>query len=531
MILKVKAMFNRQFKALMAVNLRLLNPQMTSKYRKKGLVGTKMTKKLLLQFVFNLLIFGVIYGFSMFTIDYSKMPGMFTSYILMFLILGISQSMFGIYNVFFAGKDLNSYAPLPFKQSEIFISKIVTVVLNIVPFTIPLVTILFLTGMRNGVTLPVNLVVSLISYLLVLTIVLLICAIIVLKLTQIKTVQKHPSMTMNALMMISLAAAMFGILSTNQASNASGDFIKIKFLLPLFYLSRDPLSSGGLITLLTLFVILIGLIFGVKAFVLPHLMDQVTQVSASFQRNTSRRKHHESHSIVKILNLYNRQLLHEPNLLLQVLVNSVMVPLIFVISFGFARIPADLPLKWVGVFFVGGIALAFFNTNQGTLIANLIALDRENFDFVKSLPISMKKYLRQKFLLGFVFQNVINLVLVVVIAIVTKMSFVMLISTILGSFLGTYLVGQYYFARDFRLRITNWTSITELFNRGGGNFEMVGIMFIIIIVSVIALVAYSMAIFKASNPMIINSLVAILILIVSFAVHLHYQKYFWKKFN
>ena len=167
MILKVKAMFNRQFKALMAVNLRLLNPQMTSKYRKKGLVGTKMTKKLLLQFVFNLLIFGVIYGFSMFTIDYSKMPGMFTSYILMFLILGISQSMFGIYNVFFAGKDLNSYAPLPFKQSEIFISKIVTVVLNIVPFTIPLVTILFLTGMRNGVTLPVNLVVSLISYLLV----------------------------------------------------------------------------------------------------------------------------------------------------------------------------------------------------------------------------------------------------------------------------------------------------------------------------------------------------------------------------
>jgi len=102
-------MNRRQLKALMSVNLRLINPQLTDRYRKKGVSGIKLTRRLTMQFITNALVFMFIYGFTMFSYDFSKLPGMFTFYVALFILLGFSQSISGIYNIFFASKDLTSY--------------------------------------------------------------------------------------------------------------------------------------------------------------------------------------------------------------------------------------------------------------------------------------------------------------------------------------------------------------------------------------------------------------------------------------
>jgi hypothetical protein len=127
-----------QFKNLLAVNLRLLNPQVTDRLRRKGKSGAELTSRLKMQFLLNGLIFFLIYGMVMLPINLAEYPNMFTYYVVLFVLLAISQSISGIYSVFFAGKDLNNYLPLPFKQKEIFLSKVTVVAINVIPFIFPL---------------------------------------------------------------------------------------------------------------------------------------------------------------------------------------------------------------------------------------------------------------------------------------------------------------------------------------------------------------------------------------------------------
>ena len=121
-------MHKSQLRVLLAVNLRLLNPQLTDRLRKKGASGSALSKKLMRQFYLNALMFLGIYGLTMLAFDFSKLPGMFTFYVALFILLGVSQSISGIYNVFFAGNDLVEYLPLPFRNQEIFMSKILVVI-------------------------------------------------------------------------------------------------------------------------------------------------------------------------------------------------------------------------------------------------------------------------------------------------------------------------------------------------------------------------------------------------------------------
>ena len=124
-------MHKSQLRVLLAVNLRLLNPQLTDRLRKKGASGPALSKKLMRQFYLNALMFLGIYGLTMLAFDFSKLPGMFTFYVALFILLGVSQSISGIYNVFFAGNDLVEYLPLPFRNQEIFMSKILVVIFNL----------------------------------------------------------------------------------------------------------------------------------------------------------------------------------------------------------------------------------------------------------------------------------------------------------------------------------------------------------------------------------------------------------------
>ncbi|GEO79208.1 hypothetical protein FD29_GL002178 [Companilactobacillus mindensis DSM 14500] len=525
-------MNKRQLKALFAVDLRLLNPQVTDRYRKKGKTGTVLTKKLQQQFLINTLVFMMIYGFMMLSMDFSKLPGMFTFYTLLFILLGFSQSISGIYNIFFAGKDLNSYLPLPFRQKEIFFSKMLIVCLNIIPFTLPMFIVFFMTSFRAGVFVLIAFLVSIVAYLVILGIVLFFCSLIVFALTKTKVFQKHQNIVMNAFIAISTIIAVGGILLTNNSgTKANFDRPAISFLLPLFHLIKEPFAIKSLLVWLVLIVLLVAFGIPVKYVLLPHLSEQLTQVNTAALSQANKHKRVRKSGLKQNLDSYNLRLLQEPNLLLQVVMNSVMIPLIFIFSFAFAKVPSNLSLKWLGVFFVAGIFYSTFTTNQAALISNLISLDRMNLEFVRTLPISMSQYLKRKFVLGYRSQLLINVVLILIMALVLKLNLLMLLAVLLGNILGTYLVCLYYFSRDYRLRLTNWTNITELFNRGGGNLGMVTSMFVSIIIGTAVIVAYAVAIYFVPQTWLVNGIVFILLIIGSWLIYRHYQQKFWRQFE
>ncbi|MGQ2374042.1 ABC transporter permease [Companilactobacillus zhachilii] len=528
-------MNKKQLGTLMAVNLRLLNPQVTDRYRKKGKTGASLTRKLWFQFLINGAIFLLIYGMTMISVDFSKLPGMFTFYVAIFILLAISQSISGIYNIFFAGKDLNSYLPLPFRQKEIFLSKILVVSFNVIPFSLPLFVVFILLGWRSGMMIPLAILMSLVVYLLLMAVIFMLCSLIVFALTKTKLFREHQNLVMNILTGVTLAVVLGGIYLINGGNSSSTDGMidrpVILFLMPIFDLFKQPISLASGFSWLGLLGLTVILVILLKQLVLPKISEQLTSVNTAMLSNSHQRSSSKRHGLNADLDAYNRQLLKEPNLMLQVIMNSIMVPVIFIFSFAFAKVPNGLGLEWLGVFFVGGLAFSTITVNPAALVANLISLDRANLEFVRSLPISMRRYLQRKFLLGYEIQLLVNLLMVVIISIIIKAGLLMSLSLIFGTILGTYFVSLHYFRRDYRLRITNWTNVTELFNRGGGNLGMMATMFATLIIGVILIVGYSMIIIMTPFALIINTIVAILVITVSVLIFKHYQITFWKRFN
>ncbi|KWZ11024.1 hypothetical protein AS262_11850 [Enterococcus faecium] len=52
--------------------------------------------------------------------------------------------------------------------------------------------------------------------------------------------------------------------------------------------------------------------------------------------------------------------------------------------------------------------MAFLTVNQTSFISNLISLDQENFLFIRSLPISMNQYLKEKLRFGWILQSLLT---------------------------------------------------------------------------------------------------------------------------
>ncbi|WP_048000848.1 hypothetical protein [Lactiplantibacillus herbarum] len=532
-------MNNRQLKTLLAVNLRLVNPQVTDRLRKKGATGKKLSRKLTRQFYLNALLFLGIYGLSIAVLDLNKMPGMFTFYVALFILLGISQSISGIYNVFFASNDLVDYLPLPFRNQEIFISKLLVVVFNSLPFTTPLLLIFAFTAIRAHIFFLLAILMAILMYVLILGIILALCSLLVFGLTKLKLFQAHQKVVMNLLLGLNMILVVGGLYFMNRGSannsSTSIDHAVIKPLLPFFNVFTTPTDSISLLTWAGTVVLLLVLLALTWRLALTHLVEQLTQVNNALvsTQTTHRPSHHRN--LKQGLRSYQFQLLKEPNLILQLFSNSVLMPLVFVMAFLFSGSTinlSNLSLNWLGVWFVGGLAVAAFTVNQASLVGNLISLDKMNFDFIKAMPIPLAQYLHQKFQLGYWLQVLINVILALIVAIIVHLPFALDIALVLGVTWGTYLFSQHYFVRDYRLRSTDWTNVTQLFNRGSGSTGLVLNMLASALISAVVIIVYSLLIAKlASLALILNILAFAIVGLISGGFLWHYHQSFWQQLS
>lgn len=523
-----------QLVELTRVNLRYANPQVTDRARRKGKSGKALTRALVNQYLLSGVLFLVIYGMTMFLIDFSQMPGFFTYYVALFSILAFSQGISVIYNVFFESQDLPAYLPLPFRQSMIFTAKILVVVLTVTPFVFPMLVVFLLTGWRAGIFLPLAIVLAILLFLLVLATVFAICCLIVFGLTRTKFFKEHKKVVTSLLLGISMTIAIVGIVFMNGQSSDTQtgqiDRHPIAILLPLFHIVSNPFSMSGMLSFVGLIALFLVLMLAIKVLILPKFYEQLTDSTTA--KGTGRKKHKANQNLGQLLTSYNTQLLKEPNLIMQVLSNSLLMPVIFIVTFaiGGSMNLSHLDSRFIGVVFLAGIALTWMTINQTSFISNLISLDQENFNFVQSLPISMSKYMKQKFFVGFIVQTVLNGAIALLGGIVFRLPLLFILSLLTGSLLGSYLLCLRFFARDYRFISLDWTSISQLFNRGAGNVGLVITMLGSIFGSLICLVLYGFAaMYLPFWPL--NLGVLAIIVIVTFLWIRHYQKNFWNHFE
>lgn len=218
---------------------------------------------------------------------------------------------------------------------------------------------------------------------------------------------------------------------------------------------------------------------------------------------------------------------------MQVLTSSLIMPIVMIGTI-VTTSPINLQTltpKFMGVFFVAGIVFATIMLNQTSFVSNLISLDRENFSFIQSLPLSLEKYLRQKFWVGCKIQMLIAGGVGILIAVVLRFPIFLSLPFIAGISWGTYLLSLHFFSRDYRLLNVTWTNISQLFTRGVGNYGLMIWMFGSLFVGAILIVLYVVAVMINVNPVLLNGGVMIWLAILSVAWLLINRNNFWKKLN
>lgn len=532
----VRHMNKRKLASLLGVSLLYTNPQYTDQARRKGKSGKKLIQAIVMQYVLLALIFTVLYGFMLFTVDFSKMPGFFTMYVGLFGLLAMSQGVSVIYNVFFESKDLEAYLPLPFRQSEIFVSKILAVTLTVVPYVLPLFVLFSLTAWQAGNWLVFSIVSGLLAFVLLLGILLFICSLIVLGLTRTKVFQKHKKLMTTGLMVLTTVLSIAGILFMQLSNIEQGievlDRTPFIPLLPVHWAITNPFSQSGLLgwgLLIGLFMILA---FTIKIFFLPRLYEQLMTVSTL--ETFKKKKQKIGQTTPQLLRSYNWQLIKEPGVAMQIFSSSVIIPIVMLISFGSVlnQIAGGgmLPNRLVGVVFVSGVFLAYLSCNQASFVANLISLDRENYDFICTLPLSKKAYLKEKFLIGFLIQVIISGGTILAASLFLKLSLLLTISGVLGATLGSFVMSVIYFARDYRLLLTNWTSVTQLFQRGGGTILMSVFIVLGTIIGGILIGGYAFATYLYPFwPLLLSVMSGVLL--VSGGIVYYYKRKFWDQLD
>ncbi|MGM0240446.1 ABC transporter [Enterococcus sp. AZ103] len=527
-------MNRRLIQKLVGINILYTNPKATKQARDKGKKGAQVIKSLMWGYIMSGGIFLVVYGLMMIFIDFAKMPGNFTYYMALFALIGFTQGLSAIFNVFFDSRDLMDYLPLPISQGAIFIAKFLAVGLTIVPFILPLL-ILFFLGSLNSLPIVLAVVWSILLFVIFFCLLFGICTSLIFAFARTKFFQQHKKTLTSLMLGFSMIISVAGIIMINATNSSSSmtaaDRPALAIFMPFYYVAATPFSMNGLLSIAGTIVVLLLLFILLKKMVVPSLYQQMSQSANDTPRSS--RKHKKQGNLVQIIRSYNLQLLKNPNLVMQVMSATLIMPVVFIISFSLnGGIAFDqLPNYFFGVFFLVGLFLAAMMTTQSSFVANMISLDRENFLFIASLPISLKGYLKEKFRLGLFLQCLMVGLVTILSGVVFKLTFVLIVSTLVGGLLGSYLFSLSAFAGDYRHLNLNWNNISQLFSRGGGSFRLMFRLFGTMFAAIIVVALYTMIVIFTNGLMIVNLLLFLVVAAISAFWIWRNQKNFWQRLS
>ena len=189
----------------------------------------------------------------------------------------------------------------------------------------------------------------------------------------------------------------------------------------------------------------------------------------------------------------------------------------------------DLGPDYFGLLLLVGIAFGFFSAQPTSFLGVATSLEGTNFDFIRSLPINTGDYLRQKFWLFYSLQVGVSLLLGGLgLIFLAHLHLILVASFTLGFLVTTYLVGGYYFERDLKLLEVNWQEVTQLFNRGGGQWLYMGIFILTIFIAALlgGIVFFAIKFWIA---LVVNAIVSGLIALVVLIVYIFVDRRRWKR--
>lgn len=521
---------------LFKINLLYSDPRslvaVRNKQSKKPNKKITAYKRMLFQQLFLSIFLGILYSFIFIGFDFSQAPGLFTTYLLIFIAISILNAFPAMFTVFYDSKDSQLYLPLPIKAKELLVAKALATLGMAFNYLIPTLGILIFLYWR--LTNPViALTLGIFNFVLLSLLVIFVSVVLVNLLGRILIKSSHKKLISSTLIVLSQIAAFLGVIFINSSNSdhlieSGGNLSKVP-LLPLlsgfYHVARNPFSIDSITHYWSLLLILVMLGYFIAKYVIPtyykHLLQIDNNPKIVHQRQT------KDNSISYLWLRHHLSTLKIPGLWANVFITSLFFIFAFIgpvldnRTLQFMQITPD----FFGVPLLIGLGIGLMSI---LLTSVGISLERDNYTFIKTLPVNFKQFLRTKFWVLYSLQVAIPILAYSILAIIIGIHPILILSLIVGILLGSLLLGQHYYRKDFNTLILNWQNINQLFTRGNNNLIQTLLVFIGLIIFAILLGGIVILSFTI-GALPVSLAITIILLIITIPIQIYFNRKFWNQ--
>ncbi|EHJ51719.1 hypothetical protein [Streptococcus macacae] len=527
---------------LIKINILYSNPQaLTNIQRRQARKPNKNLssyKSVIRQQVSVAVLFIFIYAYMFLNIDYRHSKGYFSFQIAMFILIAIVSGFTTLFAVFYDSNDTKLYLPLPVKESEVYIAKVMSSQGGSLPFLMPIIPLSMIAYLQlsNPILAVFG---TLINFLIALLLSNAISILLVYFIGQMLVKSPYKKTISTVLMVVStlLAVGVVFYLSSQSNNNSIQGNTSIQMpLLPYFRGFIDviinPLSTASLLNFWLGLLVLAGLLLLIKRVIIKNYFKQFLSIQATKAHKRKKVRNTKNQTLSQTLRRHHLSTIKDGTLILQ----TYLMPLIFVFAFLAPSLSrggltlSGISNSFFGVALLLGVMFGnLISASANTFLAVGISLEKDNYIFLKTLPISFKKFLISKFLTLSTIQLSIPIIIYLLVGLfLLKTPIILIVSFSIGTALAALITGQILYWRDYRLLNLTWQNVTQLFSRGIGQwFSFITLMAVIIGGSM--LTALSIILALQTSALIISFILTLLILALLAPIQLFIYHRFWKK--
>ena len=424
-------------------------------------------------------------------------PVLFANMISIFSAFTFSQSFIAFYNVFYESKDLTSYRPYAFREVEIILGKAISVMMVALMGLGPIIAYFIVLPIQYGKDFWYTIPLMIINCFILLVFLGVFIFTLVHYLTSLSFFKKHKNIISNILLgFVSIFSGLLYILISNHNTVSILTKQERAFIPPFeaFYaMILHPLSFDGMIGYIGWIGITVLLLVNIHYKVLPTFYEKAMEVS-SIQQYSKRVRSFTLDNFSKLVRKYHIQLMKEGSIIVQgiiapsILPFLMLLPMIFSVTREGVNLTEFFTFRFLLSYLLFALLFAVTNSIGNNLTSIGFSLERDNFEYLKVLPIDMKKYAREKFKVLFLAQSSVPILLLSIVLLVLRMPVLLVLAVLVTWFSISFGLSAWGFERDYRLRVPNWSNIVELQSRGN-KFLLGFLMFILFILLILCIVA------------------------------------------
>lgn len=492
-----------------------------------------VSARVLSSYIFSSLLMLFMFINIAFRFPFEEMPVYFSFMVTILLVVAFSTSLTAFYNVFYESKDLVSYRPYAFKESEIIIAKGLSVLLPALAGIVPILAYFLVLYIRLAPSLWLGLPLMLLSLTLLFVSVTLVMVVAVHFLAQTTVFRKYQSIFSNVMIGIGVLIPLIYVFFLQSTSGRIVDKVRdIPFLLypiHLFYkIAVEPFSTEAILGLLAWIGLTLFLLYLSKKKVFPHFYDVILLNSEEKVKKERRNKEGLSTTkkgFFRMVLHYHLTLLGQGTGVITVLFTSAFLPYLMMIGLiskiRDSQIVPDIhPPYWLPLFFIA-LFIAVVNNNITSLHSIALSLERENVDFLKSLPFDFARYVKVKFWIIFAVQSFLPVLTLLGLSLYLGLPILSMIYLLVAWILASVILSCHHYLKDVKNLSTNWSSITDLVNRSN---RIVAIVLLLIysVILMILVIASLFLVQSLASVLAISLGVGVLILLLGLAIFSYY---------